>query len=359
MSSNGENYNLPQLTMDNTSLAIFAKQWGLADNRFFSWSELTVGENEIEPPVLEAEIKASLRQTLIDFAECRRIAYVRFAIADETASRHTYVCSRQSGELNVVAKGGMDSVITQNSQGELKMMLQRALAMEMPVSRPDIDLIVSSQAVITFLAMLDAYRYFRCQSLLAHTRPPESIRVTDILQRLNDTAEDFRWLLPFAEAAMPIRIGSTLGSTEIVVALSELAEVGLVLDSEPDAEGMLVYSLTDVGRLLCDGVLHEVSKVVLRVSEIGNDEVIGHSAQIFVRDSRFLWAFVVDGQQGYICGVGSQGFERLLDAALSFEKKPYDDKPPVFVHEEKTFCTACGREYGAGDRFCSQCGKAK
>jgi hypothetical protein len=142
---------------------------------------------------------------------------------------------------------------------------------------------------------------------------------------------------------------------EVTAALQELAKAGLISYIEADnlEEGPIIYSLTDLGKLICDGILHDVSKVAVRVSEISDDGDTGHAVRLFVRDSRFLWAFALDGSQGYIRGIGPQGLERFIDAALAFSSP----QPPASDRDDSVQkCPSCGSEMAPNDRFCQNCG---
>jgi hypothetical protein len=256
-----------------------------------------------------------------------RMAHWNHSIADETVSRAALAWSSSMPDTIVALAGTVDPRrISFWTQASVAASIRKVLAAEGPVSDGPIGCKVSTQAVIVFLGILDHLRAARLHSQLAHAAPPRSFCVEEVLIRLRDAAaEDFRWPLLFVEKLIPGRLVTSLTEVQVASALAELTGALLI---EKAAEGKVPrFELTAMGGVIADGVLHDVSKVALGVTDRQSDGTFGRDIALLVRGTFHVFLFAMAGQTGAIAALSGEELAAVLHMTL----RPAP--PPVAVPE--------------------------
>jgi hypothetical protein len=121
-----------------------------------------------------------------------------------------------------------------------------------------------------------------------------------------------------------------------------------------ETEGSKRYDLTDAGRVICDSVLHDVTKVALSLCDHHPDGQYGHDLALLIRGPFHLFLFAMSGQDGTVCAINNADLDELLTRALaSATAAPAgaEQLPP-----KARFCGECGQPAAPGIRFCGYCG---
>ncbi len=256
-----------------------------------------------------------------------KMAHWHCSIADETVSRSVLAWSTSVQDSIVGLAGSLDPRrITFWTQASVKASICKMLAAGSGLSNDEIGCKLSTQGVVVFLAVLDQMRAARLHGMLAHCAPAATFSREELLDRLRDAAsEDFRWPLLFIEKLIPGQLVTSLTDHEVASALGELMRAGLV---EPASESRSPrYELTTGGKVLADGVLHEVSKVALGVTETQADGQLGRDIVLLVRSTYHLFLFAMAGQAGAIAALDQDE----LAASLHFALRPPSPPPSVPV----------------------------
>jgi len=277
-----------------------------------------------------------------------------YSIADQALSRLLLAWSSEDRDwVAALARTGDALALRKTSVSEIKALLAQVIALDTVVPAAKISLTLSAAAIVVFMAGMDYYRKEWYQSLLNHSVPDRTFSVADVLERIYDTAsEDFRWPLIFFTKVLPKGIASSFTEEEVISALKELTDNGLLMEDREEEQALTLYSMTAAGYLITDGFLHDVSKAALAVSALADNGEIGHEALLFLRDTNYLWLIDISGNQGAIANINSASFDELM---LKIMAPPDMDrnKPsqPVSIH-----CTHCGSAIESEDRFCGHCG---
>ncbi|MGJ5819902.1 GYF domain-containing protein [Paludibaculum fermentans] len=253
-----------------------------------------------------------------------KMAHWHHTMADETVSRAALAWST-SVEDSIVALGGTVDPrrITFWTQASVQTSISKMLAAGSGLSNDEIGCKLSTPAVVVFLAVLDQMRAARLHGMLTHSAPGSTFSRDEILERLRDSAsEDFRWPLLFVEKLIPGQLVTSLTDHEVASALGELMRAGWV---ETAAESRSPrYELTTGGKVLSDGVLHDVSKVALGVTEPQADGQLGRDIVLLIRSTYHLLLFAMAGQAGAIAALDQDE----LAATLHFALRPPAPPPP-------------------------------
>jgi hypothetical protein len=196
-----------------------------------------------------------------------KMAHWHHTIADESVTRAALAWSPSVPNLMVALAGTTDPRrITFWTRTSVAACIMKTLAADSTLDDCGIGCRVSTPAVAVFLAAIDYARAVRLHSMLTHSAPLSSFSKAEIIDRLRDAAsEDFRWPLAFMEKLIPGQMVTSLPDSEVAAALSELVQAGLV---ESAAERpMFRFELTQTGKVIADGLLHDVSKVALGVTD--------------------------------------------------------------------------------------------
>jgi hypothetical protein len=293
-----------------------------------------------------------------------KIAYLHHTIADETVSRGMLAWSASvPDQIVALARVGGVRRISFRKAASLRASITRILAAEQKIDDDGVGCKLPSTAVLVFLAVLDQLRAVRLYSMLNHTEPSTMFSPGEVLERLaGATAEDFRWPLNFTDKVLP-GLAAALTADDVSTAFQDLIHANLI---EPvlETERAKRYDLTATGRVICDGVLHDVSKVALSLCDRHPDGRYGHDLALWIRGAFHLFLFAMAGQEGAICAVNNADLEELLNKALAFppaavaggEQPPA--KPAAVAAPAAAVCPHCAGALKPGLRFCEECGQA-
>jgi hypothetical protein len=333
-----------------------------------------------------------------------KTANLHHTIADESISRAVLAWSTSLPDVIVAVAGTTDPRrISFWSEQSMTSSVRTILAADARLRDDEMARRVTTPAALVFLAALDQVRAVRFYSMLTHAAPLAMFSQAEILDRLKDAAsEDFRWPLAFAEKLLPRGVVGSFSAIEVNAALNELVSTGLI---EAVAPGR--YEMSDLGKIICDGVVHDVSKVALGVTQPRPDGELGHDVVLLIRSSFHLFMIALAGQEAVIAAVTSEELAavlhlslRLIDPPLaettvaasaakpsSSEIKPHDvdTKPPFSLKVAPPtpkpasppplpldsasgaklvpplplpkVCSNCNKILGLNAKFCSGCGK--
>ena len=293
-----------------------------------------------------------------------KIAYLHHTIADETVSRGMLAWSISvPDQIVALARVGGVRRISFRKASSLRASIARILAAEQKIEDDGIGCKLPSTAVLTFLAVLDQLRAVRLYSMLNHTEPSTMFSPGEVMERLAEaTAEDFRWPLNFTDKVLP-GLAAALTADDVSTAFQALIHANLI---EPvlETERAKRYDLTATGRVIYDGVLHDVSKVALSLCDRHPDGQYGHDLALWIRGAFHLFLFAIAGQNGAICAVNNADLEDLLNKALAFPPAAVaaDEQPPAkpaaAAAPAAAVCPHCACVLKPGLRFCEECGQA-
>ncbi len=257
-----------------------------------------------------------------------KMAHFHHTIADETVSRSALAWSSSIPDSIVALSGTTDPRrVTFWTQTSLTASIRKTLAADESLRDDAIACKVSTPAVVAFLAVCDQLRAARLHSMLTHSAPSTIFSLAEVMDRVRDAAsEDFRWPLLFAEKVIPGRFAERLTEAAVSAALGELAQAGLV---EMASEGSMPrYELTGTGKVIADGVLHDVSKVVLGVTDQQGPGKFGRDIMLLVRSSFNLFLFAMAGQNGAIAALASDELAAALYCSLRPAVPPVEAAAP-------------------------------
>jgi DNA-binding transcriptional ArsR family regulator len=276
---------------------------------------------------LDAAAQARLAVALAVLRAPGKMAHLHHTIADETVSRAALAWSSSVPGTIVALAGTVDPRrITFWTQASLTASIRKTLAADEPLRDDEIGCKVSTPAVVVFLAALEQLRAVRLHSMLTHGAPLGHFSQAEIMDRLRDAAsEDFRWPLLFTEKLIPGGLVTSLTEAEVAAALGELAQAGLV---EMASQGKVPrYELSNAGKVIADGVLHDVSKVALGVTDQQGQGKFGRDIVLLVRGSFHLFLFAMAGQAGAIAALANDELAAVLHCSLRPAPPPAEDAP--------------------------------
>ena len=250
----------------------------------------------------------------------------------------------------------------------MRLFVSRLLAANDTLVEEGISLLLSSGAILVFLAIAEHLRMVRYHAIQTHTAPSNVFNQAEVEARLAEAAiEDFRWPLLFLDKVMPAPIAGALTLQDIRAAIDELMLVGLV-DQVDESGELQIFELAGPGVRICDALLHEVGKVALGISAFRDDGEVGHEVMLLVRSGFDLFLFDLAGQQGAIASLGAHGLDELMKQAFRpAAVKPSEAAETVAMSQQAATqaatapgirCATCGLSLPDGARFCSQCGAA-
>jgi hypothetical protein len=282
-----------------------------------------------------------------------KIAYLNHTVADETISRGMLAWSPSVPDYIVaMARTGSVRRVSFWTAASLQGSITRILAADAKLPDDGMGSKLPSTAVLTFVAILDQLRAVRLYSMLNHSAPSTMFSPAEIQERLaGAAAEDFRWPLNFTDKVLP-GMAAALTPDDVSKAFQDLIAADLI---EPvvEAERSKRYDLTDQGRVICDGVLHDVSKVALSLCDHHPDGQVGHDLALLIRGAFHLFLFAMSGRDGAVCAVNHADLDDLLTRALgSPSAAPVVAEP----QPKQRFCGECGQPATPGIRFCGNCG---
>jgi len=310
----------------------------------------------IEFQNLEESNRLLFSEVIAGLAKPSQTGKFHYSIADEALTRMFLAWSSEDKDsVASLARTGDTLALRKTSISEIKALLAQVVALDTAIPSTKISLTLSAAAILVFMASMDYYRKEWYHSLLNHSIPDRTFSTADVLERIYDTSsEDFRWPLIFFTKVLPMSISSSFTDEEVISALKELTDSGLLMrdEAEEGEQGLALYSLTAAGDLITDGFLHDVSKAALSVSAPLDNGEIGHEALLFLRDTNYLWLIDISGNRGEIANINSTSFDKLLLKIMG----PPNMDPTKSSQPGSTICTQCGTAAKPEDRFCSNCG---
>jgi DNA-binding transcriptional ArsR family regulator len=245
-----------------------------------------------------------------------KIAHWHHTIADETVTRAVLAWSPSAPNVIVGLAGTSEPRrVTFWTQASVEAAIRKILAAEGELRNDEIGCKVSTPAVVVFLAAVEQMRAERLHSMLTHTVPLDHFSQAEIMERLRDSAsEDFRWPLLFVEKLIPAHMAPSLSEQEVRNALEELLQANLI---EKASDGQVVrYELSYAGKVITDGLLHDVSKVALGVTDDQGHGRYGRDILLLVRSTFHLFMFAMAGPSGIIASVDQDELTAALYLAL-------------------------------------------
>ena len=303
------------------------------------------------------EVRALLDETLGSLLDPVRRLDVHLAIADESIRRFVFAPAGEGFAGIATAEGRHDVGLW--SAGELTFLIEQALGSSAPMTPYDIAASTTAGAVLAFIAIVDALRLGRMQSVVDHTFPPGSVSLDEVAARVADSgAEDFRWPLCFIDKLLPTPVAKILKKKTLPSALRELANGGVIDLTEAKGNTPLVVALSGLGELIANSLLHDVSKAAVtatgRVDSGAETETL-----LMVRSPRDLWLFSIAPEAGAVADLTHESLAALVRAMLSSPlpadghvvkpkeavESPVSDQPtPASTpqHRFAGFCAECG-----------------
>ena len=263
-----------------------------------------------------------------------RFMRLHYSIADESISRQLIVWPKSGSAVVTLARNGSVWRASLNTAFGVRTLIKEVLGAGSNLRRDPFCLAVSSTAALVLLGILEQMHFARLYATLMNQAPDEVFKAEDVLERMRQsTKEDFRWPLAMFEKVLPVRPFENVQIEEVHEGLGELVKCGLV--EAIDDKGLL-YELTVEGDLVADGVVHEVSKVALCVTQCRPDGVIGHDAALLVRSSFYLFLFELAGEAGVLATLSEEGADGFLaktmevpDAEVVASARPPEPAAPI------------------------------
>lgn len=316
--------------LSSSDISVFADVLGARANSLsLIPSAVTLAERQAnalsEFRQLDAETQRRLTIALGVLRAPAKVGDLHHTIADESISRAALAWSPSLPDSIVVVAGTVDPRrISVWSTDGLAASVRKILAAEDTLRDDEIGGKVSTQAAVVFVAAVDQLRAARLYSQLSHAAPEVMFSSAELVERLKDAvSEDFRWPLTFVEKLLPRAMVGSLTAGEIDAALRELVSAGLI---EQVAAGR--YEMGGVGRIICDGMLHDVSKVALGVTAASDDGQLGRDVVLLIRSSFNLFMIAMAGQQGIIAALDNDELEAVLQLSLQPARPAAVASPP-------------------------------
>lgn len=318
-------------------------------------SGLAIGENTTQ--LLEACIAV--------LASPKRVVRLHYNVADSTVSRSILATSDELPGIWVSLAGSVEPFrVSMRSDPELRFLIGDMLSIGSGSRPTKIGCDFSTEAALTFMAILDQTRRSWLVSLLRHLEPVSLFSLADVKARLAEgSVEDFRWTLPLAEKLLPIPVGEMAVSEDPRPALLELIEAGLI---EPVNEEATIFDWTEPGRVLAEGDRQAASRLVLSQSYLLPEDAIGHEVMLLTRTPLDLFLILMSGAEASLSALMPEDLDALLEQVFATplmtqaakEPEPIAPAPQATPASQtvRRFCTSCGTQLSEGAKFCRQCG---
>jgi len=267
---------------------------------------------------LDASLRSKFKEAMTTLTVPAKMAQFHYTVADESISRSILAWPPDEGDTIVaVVRTGANRRVSIRSESDMGLLIAKLLGANDSLREEGISLLLSTEGILVFLAIVEHLRLVRYHSIQTHTEPVNIFNQEEVLARLADAStEDFRWPLLFVEKVMPVSITAALSPEDVARAIEELILVGLV-DSVDETGVVQVYELAEAGVRIADSIVHEVSKVALGISAFREDDEIGHEVMLLVRSSFDLFLFDLAGQQGVVASLSAEALNQLMKHVLS------------------------------------------
>lgn len=306
-----------------------------------------------------------------------RLLHLHINLGDRRVSRLSLASAKTSPGMWVGLGHEEENYrILLHGDSELKLGLIDSLAAEIPLGETQIGADLSTPAALAFLSVLDQYKRSHMFSMLEHAEPISIFSKEDI-EKLLTTSDihDFRWLLPFTDKLMPIRINQLEFSENTKGALAELVALGIIENIDEESK---IYDLEPITLSIAEGYRQNISVAGIgHTAKLDTEELV-HDVFLFIRTPGDLILIVMSGGEASLVGINPEELQNLLDSLLinlPIEENQIDDQMPaeaakteeISVKAEKTkessevnnvkrFCKNCGSPITPGAKFCRGCG---
>jgi len=278
------------------------------------WSDIDEGRFEAELASLSERDRTRFRDAVATLASPVRVASFHYTMADEAVSRHLLAWPVDGDEVVFLTRSVNAWRLGRRSVEQIGDLMVQVLAARERVEALPLGFELSPAAALTFLAALDVLRLARLQSQLVHESPQVLLSPMAVTALLGTgSTEDFRSPFLFFEKLLAVSLDTDPPEDEIIAAFTELQLAGLV----ESLEGTQLFELTEIGEGAADAVLHEVSKVGLRLTESHPDGRVGHDSLLLIRSAFRLLLFEVDGPLGVVASLDGTETEDLLARLLA------------------------------------------
>jgi hypothetical protein len=327
---------------------------------------------------LENAVQKRFTSTLQTLGDPLCTAELHYTIAEHTITRSHLAWPKVEGEsLSVLTNRAEDFALTSRSAQEIEALMGQILAVDEGLATANLAVDLTAVTTLVAIGLMDAFRFSQLQSWLTHKLPDQGYSALEVMERIRDaSSEDFRWPLLFYEKILPTGSVASITEAEIIEGFKILDEAGLILSlTEEDSTAPPdLYSFSNAGELIADGLMHAASKVALRVSRLIGEGEVGHEAFLFIRDPNYLWLFDVAGQEGVVASLDRQCWGELSsqilhpplhgdhsEDAAAPSKEDIHEAATVMrseLHVRVASCPKCGGTVKVGNQFCSSCGAA-
>ncbi len=300
------------------------------------------------------------KAALKTLANPSRIGVMHYSLGEESISRAILAWGPATGNhiVMMISDGGWR--IRVESVESLAKTVSSVLLDQVPLQTVDIRCTVAQESALVLLAALHLLRESRLMALLSHRQAPTAFTMEGVEEVLDDSAkEDFRWPFYFLDKVLPFSTNGVVWSDTIPESLKELAGKELV-EEVSESEGS-TWQLTESGYRLALANHHHLTKVGLRITELGIDGGKGHEGMLFVRSLQDLFVYDLGGSEAAIASLSRDDMTVLVTDFLSLEKPSFEeeevpDKAGKAEKKGSQSCPACGESVAAKMKFCSSCG---
>jgi hypothetical protein len=342
---------------------------------------------------LTEERRETLRKIVVGLACPVRLMRLHYSIADESISRQLIVWPGAGDEVVTLARNGNLWRASTNTEFGVRTLIREVLGAGSSLRRDPTSLLLSSTSALVFLGILELKVHARLYSILMSQTSVEIFGAGDVLDHMRQAVkEDFRWPLAMFEKILPVKMMESVQLEDVTGGLKELEKLELV--EACDETGQL-FALTEAGLLVADGVLHEVSKVALCLSQYRADGILGHDAVLLVRSSFYLFLIELAGEAGVVATLDDESTDLFLSktmeapdaetmaaavlpdgyAEIAGIEGRFDQQavPPVSAAtvnraapaprafyqtpSKPLICAHCGQNLKPGTKFCPECGQ--
>ena len=267
---------------------------------------------------LEAGQRQVLESVLGVLASPRKLARLHTVQGGEVVSRAVLATKHDfGGGWATLASSGNVGRVSLRSEAELRLLVQRTLAADDSLRGDRLGLSLSTPAALAFLAAADHLRRVRLIALVRHEEVPDIFSPQEVAARLQESdVEDFRWVLPFLDKLLPLKVRELAVSKDPVPALAELAQRGLI-EAFDESVPPTLFQLSEAGRFVAAGLRHEVSRAALGVTAFYEDDAVGHDAYLFVRSPYNLFMVHLSGPAAGLSTVLAGDLDLALQLALA------------------------------------------
>lgn len=300
---------------------------------------------------MKSEDLQLLEQCIRVLANPDRLLQIHINLADGLVSR-VFLAMAQSSPGLWVGLGHEEEGyrILLHGDTELKYGLIDSLAAGVALGETRIACDFSTPAALAFLAVLDQYKRSHMLAMLNHADPIFLFEKKDIQDHLAGAhVQDFRWLLPFTDKLMPLRIHDLELAQDPGQALAELVELGIIANMDEESR---LFDLEPITLSMAEGYRQKISLAgISHTTRLDTGELL-HDVFVIIRTPGDLLLTVMSGAEASFVGISAEELQNLLDSLFISTWATEETQE----EQAKTFCQDCGRPVGSGEKFCRHCG---